>query len=99
MTFSNMTHVKQYICENVPSIYLFSGSSNLVPAKSKTVRDLIRKISMQAELLLPKIEDVKAEQMGDLVDQEMAQTMKAIQNASARIAVGFNYSISVVCFT
>ncbi len=61
-----------------------------MPAKSKTVRDLIKKIASQAELLLPKIEDVKAEQMGDLVDQEMAQTMKAIENASARIAVSSN---------
>ena len=59
----------------------------MVPAKSKTVRDLVKKLSSQAELLLPKINDVKAEQMGDLVDQEMASTMQAIQNASARIMV------------
>ena len=59
----------------------------MVPAKSKTVRDLVKRLSSQAELLLPKINDVKAEQMGDLVDQEMASTMQAIQNASARIMV------------
>ena len=40
-----------------------------------------------AEELLPKVEDVKADQMGDLVDQEMAQTTVAVQTAADRIAV------------
>jgi len=48
----------------------------------------------QAEVLLPKIEDVKAEQMGDLVDQEMAETTSAIEKAAARIAVSNTYSVA-----
>lgn len=40
-----------------------------------------------AEELLPKIEDVKAEQMGDLVEQEMQQTSDAIEQAAKKIAV------------
>lgn len=41
----------------------------------------------QAEELIPKIEDVQAEKMGDMVDEEMLQTTKAIEQATAKLAV------------
>ena len=58
-----------------------------VPSQADTVRQLIERLVAQAEELLPKIEDVQAEKMGDLVDQEMALTTKAIEDAASKIAV------------
>ena len=43
------------------------------------------------EELLPKVEDVKAEKMGDMIDQEMEETQQAIEAASKRIAVSSQY--------
>jgi len=63
------------------------GSCQEVPAKSACVEAALRKILSQAEQLLPKMEDVQAEMMGDLVDKEMQQTAKAIEEAAAKIAV------------
>ena len=63
------------------------GSYQEVPAKSASVEAALRQILSQAELLLPKMEDVRAEMMGDLVDEEMQQTAKAIEEAAAKIAV------------
>ena len=62
-----------------------------VPGQSDRVRALIERIMKHAEELLPKIEDVQAEQMGDLVDKEMQQTSEAIEKAAEKIAVsGFS---------
>jgi len=63
------------------------GSYQEVAAKSASVEAALRKILSQAELLLPKMEDVQAERMGDLVEEEMQQTAKAIEEAAAKIAV------------
>jgi len=65
----------------------FIGSYQEVPAKSACVEAALRKILAQAELLMPKMEDVQAEMMGDLVDDEMQHTVKAIEEAAAKIAV------------
>lgn len=66
---------------------MFIGSYQEVPAKSACVEAALRKILSQAERLLPKMEDVEADMMGDLVDEEMQQTAKAIEEAAAKIAV------------
>jgi len=67
--------------------FAYAGSYQEVPAKSACVEAALRKILSQAELLLPKMEDVRAETMGDLVDEEMQLTAKAIEEAAAKIAV------------
>ena len=67
--------------------YLHTDLLSAVPSQSDAVRQLIARLVTQAEELLPKIEDVQAEKMGDLVDQEMALTTKAIEDAASKIAV------------
>jgi len=68
-------------------ISLCLGSYQDVPAKSACIEAALRKILSQAELLLPKMEDVEAKTMGDLVDEEMQHTAKAVEEAAAKIAV------------
>lgn len=53
----------------------------------RRVDETLRRIMSQAEELIPKIEDVQAEKMGDMVDEEMLQTTKAIEQATAKLAV------------
>ena len=73
------------------------SNCNLFPLDPNKVLDteslcaVIQRIMKQAEDLLPKIEDVKIEQIGDLVDQEMQHTTNAIEEAAARIAVCLQY--------
>jgi len=66
---------------------LYLGSYHDVPAKSACIEAALRKILSQAELLLPKMEDVVAKTMGDLVEDEMQHTAKAVEEAAAKIAV------------
>ena len=66
---------------------MYLGSYQEVPAKSAGIEAALRKILSQAELLLPKMEDVHAEVMGDLVEEEMHHTAKDIEEAAAKIAV------------
>lgn len=54
------------------------------------MEDVLRTILSQAEDLIPKIEDIQAEKMGDMVDEEMMQTTMAIEQAAARIAVSLH---------
>ncbi|XP_067687731.1 huntingtin-interacting protein 1-like isoform X1 [Haliotis asinina] len=52
------------------------------------VDDCIQKVQYVmklAEDLVPKMEDVKAEEIGDLVDKEMSSTTKAIEEAAKKI--------------
>uniref|UniRef100_A0A452UC41 Huntingtin interacting protein 1 n=1 Tax=Ursus maritimus TaxID=29073 RepID=A0A452UC41_URSMA len=52
------------------------------------VKSYLSKISAIAEELLPRGLDIKQEELGDLVDKEMAATSAAIETATARIEVG-----------
>ncbi|XP_045642175.1 huntingtin-interacting protein 1 isoform X1 [Ursus americanus] len=49
------------------------------------VKSYLSKISAIAEELLPRGLDIKQEELGDLVDKEMAATSAAIETATARI--------------
>ena len=53
------------------------------------VEEAMQRLIAMAEQLLPKVEDVKAEEMGDMVEGEMMETSLAIEKAAAKIAVGF----------
>ena len=54
--------------------------------------ELVNRILALAKELMPKTEDIRTEDIGDMVDQEMAQTSNAIEAAAARIAVRKNYN-------
>ena len=56
--------------------------------QSDVVRRSIASLVSIGEKLLPKIEDVAAEKIGDMVDQEMLQTTNAIEQAAKRFEVG-----------
>jgi len=44
------------------------------------------------------MEDVEAEMMGDLVDDEMQQTAKAVEEAAAKIAVCVCIQFNNICW-
>ncbi|ELT94289.1 hypothetical protein CAPTEDRAFT_179070 [Capitella teleta] len=54
--------------------------------KSDEVSALVNRILELAKELMPKTEDIRTEDVGDMVDKEMAQTSKSIEAAAARIA-------------
>ena len=58
-----------------------------IEGASGRVAELLKKLISQGEKLVPKVEDVKAEQMGDLIEHEMQDTANAIEAAASRIAV------------
>ncbi|XP_064620055.1 huntingtin-interacting protein 1-like isoform X2 [Lineus longissimus] len=55
-----------------------------IPAEVDEVLASLRQIHAMAEELRPKIQDVKPEELGDLVDQEMYSTQEAIDQAASR---------------
>ncbi|XP_050411276.1 huntingtin-interacting protein 1 isoform X1 [Patella vulgata] len=58
--------------------------SDVTSQIDKTVQQVNNLVKL-AEDLLPKMEDVKAEEIGDLVDKEMSSTTAAIEAAAAKI--------------
>lgn len=70
----------------------FPGNLSDIPAQAARVQAELCKILSLAEELVPKVEDVRAEQIGDMVDIEMHMTSQAIEEATAKIAVRFVYS-------
>ena len=44
--------------------------------------------------LLPKMEDVKAEEIGDMLENEMAGMTQAIESAAAKIQVWQKFSVA-----
>ncbi|CAH1801834.1 unnamed protein product [Owenia fusiformis] len=65
---------------------LKEGNYDKVDGKITDLKTLLQGIITQAEDLVPKVEDVKAEQMGDLVEQEMQSTTDAIEAAAKKMA-------------
>ena len=93
-----------YFLANIVNLYYFPANLDGVGTQTEQVEEVVRRILQQAEHLLPKVEDVQAEQMGDMIDKEMQETSEAIEAAAKRIAVSYQSShlrhklrICVVC--
>ncbi|XP_077633923.1 huntingtin-interacting protein 1 isoform X1 [Crocuta crocuta] len=63
----------------------FLEEDGTVENDSTAVKSCLSKISAIGEELLPRGLDIKQEELGDLVDKEMAATSAAIETATARI--------------
>ncbi|KAK3598340.1 hypothetical protein CHS0354_026598 [Potamilus streckersoni] len=57
---------------------------NIQTEIDKAVHD-VEELMRLSEALVPKADDIKAEDMGDMVDNEMQSTTRAIEQAAARI--------------
>ncbi|XP_004688338.2 PREDICTED: huntingtin-interacting protein 1 isoform X1 [Condylura cristata] len=75
---------KQYARETLTYL-TFLEEGALEKADSTAMRSCLGKITAIGEELLPKGLDIKQEELGDLVDKEMAATSAAIETATARI--------------
>ena len=64
-----------------------------LPQEVEKLVALIKSIMTNAEELVPKVEDVSAEKIGDMVDQEMHATTEAIEAAAKRIQVRLPYKV------
>ncbi|XP_026897775.1 huntingtin-interacting protein 1 [Acinonyx jubatus] len=63
----------------------FLGEEGMLENDSTAMKSCLSKISTIGEELLPRGLDIKQEELGDLVDKEMAATSAAIETATARI--------------
>ena len=78
-----------FVCLQSPKYYRVLENYVSFTGQSDRVKQTIESLVVIGEKLLPKIEDVAAEKMGDLVDQEMLQTTNAIEQAAKRFEVIF----------
>lgn len=64
----------------------FTSGANL-ESHAEEVQATIQRLMQLADGLLPKMEDVKAEEIGDLLENEMQGMTSAIEAASQKIQV------------
>ncbi|XP_074184517.1 huntingtin-interacting protein 1 isoform X3 [Rhinolophus sinicus] len=76
---------KQYGKETLIYLAFLEEEGTLENVNSTDMRNCLSKISAIGEELLPRGLDIKQEELGDLVDKEMAATSAAIETATARI--------------
>nr|XP_055148769.1 huntingtin-interacting protein 1 isoform X5 [Symphalangus syndactylus] len=76
---------KQYGRETLTYLASLEEEGSLENADSTAMRNCLSKIKAIGEELLPRGLDIKQEELGDLVDKEMAATSAAIETATARI--------------
>ncbi|XP_065587741.1 huntingtin-interacting protein 1 [Cyrtonyx montezumae] len=76
---------KQCGSEAVSYLSSLQDSSSVAGANCTAVTNCLRRISAIGEELRPRGLDVEQEELGDLVDKEMAATSAAIETATARI--------------
>uniref|UniRef100_A0A2I3RII9 I/LWEQ domain-containing protein n=1 Tax=Pan troglodytes TaxID=9598 RepID=A0A2I3RII9_PANTR len=76
---------KQYGRETLAYLASLEEEGSLENADSTAIRNCLSKIKAIGEELLPRGLDIKQEELGDLVDKEMAATSAAIETATARI--------------
>ncbi|XP_025235652.1 huntingtin-interacting protein 1 isoform X3 [Theropithecus gelada] len=76
---------KQYGRETLAYLATLEEEGTLENTDSTAMRNCLSKIKAIGEELLPRGLDIKQEELGDLVDKEMAATSAAIETATARI--------------
>nr|KAF6489618.1 huntingtin interacting protein 1 [Molossus molossus] len=76
---------KQYGKETLNYLTFLEEEGTLENVSSTAMRNCLSKIKAIGEELLPRGLDIKQEELGDLVDKEMAATSAAIETATARI--------------
>ncbi|XP_019502408.1 PREDICTED: huntingtin-interacting protein 1 isoform X2 [Hipposideros armiger] len=76
---------KQYSKETLIYLAFLEEEGTLENINSTAMRSCLSKIAAIGEELLPRGLDIKQEELGDLVDKEMAATSAAIETATARI--------------
>ncbi|XP_047389283.1 huntingtin-interacting protein 1 isoform X2 [Sciurus carolinensis] len=76
---------KQFGREALTYLASLEDEETLEKADSTAMRSCLSKIKAIGEALLPRGLDIKQEELGDLVDKEMAATSAAIEAATARI--------------
>uniref|UniRef100_A0A8D1W7T3 Huntingtin interacting protein 1 n=1 Tax=Sus scrofa TaxID=9823 RepID=A0A8D1W7T3_PIG len=76
---------KQYGRETLIYLGFLEEEGILEKADSTAVRSCLTRITAIGEELLPRGLDIKQEELGDLVDKELAATSAAIETATARI--------------
>ncbi|XP_059976393.1 huntingtin-interacting protein 1 isoform X2 [Mesoplodon densirostris] len=77
---------KQYGRETLTYLSFLEEEGIVKNADSTAMRSCLTRITAIGEELLPRGLDIKQEELGDLVDKEMAATSAAIETATARIA-------------
>ncbi|XP_012378247.1 huntingtin-interacting protein 1 isoform X2 [Dasypus novemcinctus] len=76
---------KQYVKETLVYLASLEEEDSLERASSAAVRSCLSRMAAIGEELLPRGLDIKQEELGDLVDKEMAATAAAIEAATTRI--------------
>uniref|UniRef100_A0A8C0I5S4 Huntingtin interacting protein 1 n=1 Tax=Balaenoptera musculus TaxID=9771 RepID=A0A8C0I5S4_BALMU len=76
---------KQYGRETLTYLSFLEDEGIVENADSTAMRSCLSRITAIGEELLPRGLDIKQEELGDLVDKEMAATSAAIETATARI--------------
>ncbi|KAJ8798769.1 hypothetical protein J1605_016572 [Eschrichtius robustus] len=76
---------KQYGRETLTYLSFLEEEGIVENADSTAMRSCLARITAIGEELLPRGLDIKQEELGDLVDKEMAATSAAIETATARI--------------
>lgn len=67
-----------------------------VPDEINSTKQKVQHVLQLAEALVPKMEDVKVKEIGDLVENEMQSTTAAIEAAAQKMQVGTIKCISVL---
>lgn len=67
---------------------LFHVEGGSISSEVATTIDHIKQLMSLTAELVPKSDDVKTEEIGDMVDSEMQLTSKAIEQAANKIQVG-----------
>ena len=74
--------------------FTFPATGNNSASDRDEVEASIQRLMKHGDGLLPKMEDVKAEEIGDMLENEMAGMTQAIESAAAKIQVWQKFSVA-----